>query len=69
MVCNKKKKKKKKKKKNKKKNAWIVWWWDGKIRPLGSPFVITRQASWCQTVVPDDFLFTLMTMLTSAEDE
>ena len=24
---------------------------DRKIRPSGSPYVITRQASWCQTVI------------------
>ena len=34
-----------------KKNPLFVWGWDRKIRPSGSPFVITRQASWCQTLI------------------
>ena len=28
-----------------------MWGWDRKICPSWSPFVITRQASWCQTVI------------------
>ena len=36
---------------SKKKSVLFVWGWNIKICPLGSPFVITRQASWCQTVI------------------
>ena len=36
---------------SKKNSPLFVWGWDGKIRPLGSTFVITRQVSWCQTVI------------------
>ena len=36
---------------SKKKNPLYVWGWDRKIRPLQSPFVITRQASWWQSVI------------------
>ena len=32
-------------------NSSFVWGWDRKIRPSWSPFVITRQASWCQSVI------------------
>ena len=28
-----------------------MWVWDRKVRPMWSPFVITRQASWCHTVI------------------
>ena len=33
------------------KNPLFLWGWDRKIRPLQSPIVITRQASWCQTAI------------------
>ena len=33
---------------SKKRNPLGMWGWDRKICLLGSPFVITRQASWCQ---------------------
>ena len=36
---------------SKKMNPLFVWGWDRKIRPSWSPFVITRQASWCQLVI------------------
>ena len=36
---------------SKKTNSLFAWGWDRKIRPLGSPFVIKRQASWCQTAI------------------
>ena len=36
---------------SKKKNPLFVWGWDRKIRPSWSPFVITWQASWCQSVI------------------
>ena len=36
---------------SKKNNPLIVWGGYRKIRLLGSPFVITRQASWCQSVI------------------
>ena len=36
---------------SKKKNSLFVLEWNRKIRPSWSPFVITRQASWCQTVI------------------
>ena len=35
----------------KKKNPLFMWGLDRKICPSRSPFVITRQASWCQTVI------------------
>ena len=35
----------------KKKNPLFAWGWDRKVRPSRPPFVITRQASWCQTVI------------------
>ena len=35
----------------KKKNPLFVWGSDRKIRPSRSPFVIIRQASWCQSVI------------------
>ena len=35
----------------KKKNPVFVWRWDRKISLSQSPFVSTRQASWCQTVI------------------
>ena len=35
----------------KKKNLLSVLGWDRRISPLGLPFVITRQALWCQTVI------------------
>ena len=35
---------------SKKKNTLFVWGWDRKIHPSWSPFVITQQASWCQSV-------------------
>ena len=37
---------------SKKKNILFVWGEDRKILSSGSPFVITRQASWCQTMTP-----------------
>ena len=36
---------------SKKKNPLFVWGWDRKICPSQSPFVITWQASWCQSVI------------------
>ena len=36
---------------SKKKNPLFVWRKDRKICPSGSPFVTTRQASWCQTAI------------------
>ena len=38
----------------KKKNQLFVYKWDGKIRPLQSPFVITRQAVilWTYVSIP-----------------
>ena len=36
---------------SKKKNPLLLLGWDWKIRPWRSPFVITRQASWCQSVI------------------
>ena len=36
---------------SKKKNPLFVWGWDGKICPSESQFVITLQASWCQTAI------------------
>ena len=43
---------------SKKKNPLFVWGWDRKIYPSRSPFVITRQASWCQSVtLGTDFSF------------
>ena len=36
---------------SKKKNPLFVRGWDIKIHHSGSPFVITWQASWCQTVI------------------
>ena len=50
----------------KKKNPLFLWGWDRKIRPSQSQFVITRQASWCQTE-PRDRLFypTLILMMDS----
>ena len=36
---------------SKKKNPLFVWGWDRKICPSRSPFVITWQASWCQSVI------------------
>ena len=36
---------------SKKKNALFVWGLDIKVHPSRSPFVITRQASWCQKVI------------------
>ena len=35
----------------KKKNPLVIWRWDRKIHPSESPFVITGQASWCETVI------------------
>ena len=35
----------------KKNNSLFVWGWDRKICPSWSPFVTTRQASWCQSMV------------------
>ena len=35
----------------KKKNPLFMWGWDRKIHLSQSPFVITRQASWCQSVI------------------
>ena len=32
-------------------NPFFVWGYDRKIRPSRSPFVSTRQASWCQTAI------------------
>ena len=32
-------------------NPLFVWGWDRKIRPSWSPFVITLQALWCQSVI------------------
>ena len=42
---------------SKKKNPLFVWRWDEKIRPSWSPFVITRQALWCQIGDPQDGFF------------
>ena len=36
---------------SKKKNPLFAWWLDRKICPLQSPFFITLQASWCQSVI------------------
>ena len=36
---------------SKKNNPLVVWGWDRKPRPSASPFVMTRQASECQTVI------------------
>ena len=36
---------------SKKKNPLFVWGWDRKVRPSWSPFVITRQSLWCQSVI------------------
>ena len=36
---------------SKKNNPLYVWGWDRKFRPSRLPFVITRQASWCQSVI------------------
>ena len=36
---------------SKKKNPLFVWGWDRKISCSQSPFVITRQSSWCRSVI------------------
>ena len=36
---------------SKKNNPLFVWGWDRKIRPSRSQIVITRQSSWCQSVI------------------
>ena len=36
---------------SKKKNPLFMWEWDRKFCPSRSPFVITRQASWCQWMI------------------
>ena len=36
---------------SKKKNPLLMWGWGRKIRPSRSQFVITRKASWCQSVI------------------
>ena len=36
---------------SKKNNALFVWGWERKHCPAWSPFIITCQASWCQSVV------------------
>ena len=36
---------------SKNKNLLFVWGWDRKIHPSWSPFAITRQALWCQSVI------------------
>ena len=36
---------------SKRKNLLFVWGWYRKICPSRSPFVITQQASWCQSVI------------------
>ena len=36
---------------SKKKNPLLVWGWDRKIHHLWSLFVITPQASWCQSLI------------------
>ena len=46
------------------KNPLFVWGWDRKIRPLQSPFVITRQALWCQSgILGTDFSIPLSHLL------
>ena len=47
-----------------KKNPLFVLGQDRNIRPSGSPFVITRQVSWCQTAILGmEFFYPTLTLM------